>query len=77
MSLKLEEGEIVTLIGSNGAGKTKILRIVCGLKMPSTKRAGVKVRESVECYRRISQTCALPMCPRVEGSFLICPSLKI
>ncbi|MCE5255200.1 MAG: ABC transporter ATP-binding protein [Actinomycetia bacterium] len=35
VSLHLEEGEIVTLIGSNGAGKTTILRAVSGLKAPS------------------------------------------
>lgn len=33
ISLKILEGEIVTLIGGNGAGKTTTLRAVCGLKM--------------------------------------------
>lgn len=36
VSLELEEGEIVTLIGSNGAGKTTILRAVSGLKEPTS-----------------------------------------
>jgi branched-chain amino acid transport system ATP-binding protein len=36
ISLRLDEGEIVTLIGSNGAGKTTILRTVSGLKAPSS-----------------------------------------
>ncbi len=35
VSLQLEEGEIVTLIGSNGAGKTTILRAISGLKAPA------------------------------------------
>lgn len=35
VSLHLEQGEIVTLIGSNGAGKTTILRAISGLKDPS------------------------------------------
>jgi branched-chain amino acid transport system ATP-binding protein len=34
VSLNLNEGEIVTLIGSNGAGKTTILRAISGLKAP-------------------------------------------
>jgi ABC-type branched-subunit amino acid transport system ATPase component len=32
ISLKVEEGEIVTLIGSNGAGKTTTLRTISGLE---------------------------------------------
>ena len=34
ISLKVEQGEVVTLIGSNGAGKTTTLRTVSGLKRP-------------------------------------------
>ena len=34
ISLKVEKGEIVTLIGSNGAGKTTTLRSICGLQKP-------------------------------------------
>ena len=36
VSLRLDEGEIVTLIGSNGAGKTTILRAISGLKAPAS-----------------------------------------
>ena len=36
VSLQLEQGEIVTLIGSNGAGKTTILRAISGLKAPTS-----------------------------------------
>jgi branched-chain amino acid transport system ATP-binding protein len=36
ISLKVEPGEVVTLIGSNGAGKTTTLRTVSGLKRPET-----------------------------------------
>jgi len=34
ISLEIEKGEIVTLIGSNGAGKTTALRAISGLKTP-------------------------------------------
>lgn len=34
VSLKVEKGEIVTLIGSNGAGKTTTLRSICGMQKP-------------------------------------------
>ena len=34
ISLTVEKGEIVTLIGGNGAGKTTTLRTICGLLKP-------------------------------------------
>jgi len=34
ISIKVEEGEIVTLIGANGAGKTTTLRTICSLLKP-------------------------------------------
>ena len=35
ISIAVEDGKIATLIGSNGAGKTTILRTICGLKHPT------------------------------------------
>jgi len=42
VSLRVEQGEIVTLIGANGAGKTTTLRTVSGLKKPSQGRVSVE-----------------------------------
>ncbi len=36
VSLRVDEGEIVTLIGANGAGKTTTLRTASGLKRPTS-----------------------------------------
>jgi branched-chain amino acid transport system ATP-binding protein len=38
VSLRVEEGEIVTLIGANGAGKTTTLRAISGLVRPTRGR---------------------------------------
>ena len=38
ISLKVEEGEVVTLIGSNGAGKTTTLRSINGILPPREGR---------------------------------------
>jgi len=35
-SLKIEQGEIVSLIGSNGAGKTTVIKTISGLLRPSS-----------------------------------------
>lgn len=36
VSLTLEEGETITLIGANGAGKSSILKAITGLKQPNS-----------------------------------------
>lgn len=36
VSFRVEEGEVVTLIGANGAGKTSILRTISGLVRPKS-----------------------------------------
>lgn len=38
VSLEVNDGEIVTILGSNGAGKTSLMKTLCGIE---TKRTGV------------------------------------
>ena len=48
VSLEVEEGEVVTLIGSNGAGKSTTLRSISGLTPPrsgSIRLAGREISE--------------------------------
>lgn len=42
INLQAEDGEIVALIGSNGAGKSTTLRAISGLKQPSTGEISFK-----------------------------------
>jgi len=44
VSLRVEQGEIVTLIGSNGAGKTTMLRTIAGVLRP--RKGTVRMDES-------------------------------
>jgi branched-chain amino acid transport system ATP-binding protein len=56
ISLNVPEGQVVTLIGANGAGKSTTLRSICGLVQPQNGRiifqgrdmAGVKASERVK-----------------------------
>ena len=34
VSLRVDDGEIVTLIGANGAGKSTTLKMICGINRP-------------------------------------------
>ena len=47
VSLKVHEGQVVTLIGPNGAGKTTLVRIILGLLRPHSgtvrKREGLRI----------------------------------
>ena len=68
ISMHVDEGEIVSLIGANGAGKTTILRAISGSKR---RRAG-KFSLTGRIFERQSPAelspCAWPMCRR-EGTF--------
>lgn len=45
VDLKLEEGKLTTLVGSNGVGKTTLLRSVMGLLRPNTGSVSFQGRE--------------------------------
>ena len=47
VSLEVREGQIVTLLGANGAGKTTVLKTVCGAMDPqkgSVKLSGKEIQ---------------------------------
>jgi branched-chain amino acid transport system ATP-binding protein len=45
IDLEVEDGEIVLLMGANGAGKTTILRTIAGLKRPDSGRVSLRGRQ--------------------------------
>ena len=79
ISLEVNQGEIVTLIGANGAGKSTTLRTISGLLKPKSGTitfagnniAGSKAHEIVHSgirYRR--GVASLPRCPSWRISIL-------
>jgi len=65
ITLSVEEGEIVTLIGANGAGKSTTLKTISGLLRP---RAGVILFQGEHIEgRRPHEIVALGVCQSPEG----------
>lgn len=44
LSMRIEEGEVVSIIGGNGAGKSTLLRAISGLMKPSSGKISFKNR---------------------------------
>jgi len=55
VSLRIAPGEIHGLIGPDGAGKTTLMRIVCGLLLPDAGRVSVLGFDGVREARRVKQ----------------------
>jgi branched-chain amino acid transport system ATP-binding protein len=65
VTMNVEEGEIVTLIGSNGAGKSTTLRTISGLLRP--REGQIKLRDQRIDGRRPHEIVALGICQSPEG----------
>ena len=66
VSLNVEEGEVVTLIGSNGAGKSTTLRSISGLTAPragSIRFDGKEIGETPPHENNWTTTFAMPGSP--------------
>ena len=69
VSFEVNEGEIVTLIGANGAGKSTILKTVSGLlALQDRLHRPSWARASAACPPTRSSPRAWPRCPRAGGS---------
>ena len=66
VSLTVEEGECVTLIGSNGAGKSTTLRSISGLTPPRDGLDQARRRGDLACCRR-RRSSGSGICQSPEG----------
>ncbi|MFN2201475.1 MAG: ABC transporter ATP-binding protein [Caldilineaceae bacterium] len=69
VSLKVEDGEIVSLIGGNGAGKTTTLRTICGLLRPSTGEVTLHSDDLTLFPAHQLPTMGIAMVPEGRGVF--------
>lgn len=53
LSLNVQEGEFLGIVGPNGGGKTTLLRVVLGLQKPTSGRVRVFGKDPVESRRKI------------------------
>jgi branched-chain amino acid transport system ATP-binding protein len=74
VSLEVGEGEIVALIGANGAGKTSLIRAIAGIEKPSRGRVLFRGREITRAEPH--QTCELGIGQVAEGRQLF-PTLTV
>jgi branched-chain amino acid transport system ATP-binding protein len=69
LSLKVERGEIVTLIGANGAGKTTTLRTICGLLKPKQGAISLEGEDLVKYKAHEVVFKGISMVPEGRGIF--------
>jgi ABC-type branched-subunit amino acid transport system ATPase component len=74
VSINVEEGTIVTLLGANGAGKTTTLRTISGLKRPTSGEIWYGGRGSTCCRRMKLLNAELLMFLKDGSFFTVSPS---
>jgi branched-chain amino acid transport system ATP-binding protein len=74
VSVRVEEGQIVTLIGANGAGKTTTLRAVSGMLKPS--KGSIKYRGEEIAGQKPHKLVAKGLCHAPEGRGIF-PNLTV
>ena len=68
VSLRVDAGEVVTIIGSNGAGKTSTLRAITGMLLPSMHVDGAISFHGHTIHRQRAHRLASPRLLLATGS---------
>ena len=65
VSIAVERGELVAIIGANGAGKSSLIRTICGIEKPRAGRIRFDGRHITGQPTHV--TCDLGICQVAEG----------
>lgn len=70
ISLKVYQGEIVTLLGPNGCGKSTLLKTIAGFLKPSSGRVLFEIADfsALPAHKKI-RSCSLGFVPQTENVF--------
>ncbi len=80
VSFEVDEGEIVTLIGANGAGKSTILNTIAGLLRPNSGRITYRGQEigGLDAHKIVQRGLALvPEGRRIFGNLTVSENLRL
>jgi branched-chain amino acid transport system ATP-binding protein len=69
INLSVHEGEVVTLLGRNGAGRTSTLRAILGLTGKRTGSIKIYDQETIELGTHIIPRLGVGYCPEERGIF--------
>ena len=80
ISFNVNEGEIVSLLGSNGAGKSTTLKAICGFAAPQTgeimfQGENIRGRRAYQLVRK--GLCLVPEGRRVFSSMTVLENLEM
>ena len=67
LALRVEEGEVVSIIGGNGAGKSTLLKTISGLMQPAKGRLPSRANRFTAAPPKMSWSGGLSMCLRAGG----------
>lgn len=77
VSFEIGAGEVVGFLGLNGAGKTTVLKILCGILWPSAGRVRVGGADSLEEPQAVRRRCGfLPDAPPLYGEMTVRAMLR-
>lgn len=74
VSIGLNEGEILAIVGENGAGKSTIMKILYGLEKPDSGKITVKGKDVVFASPLDAMKCGIGM---VQQHFMLFPSMSV